>query len=102
MPRFGKAEIRNLSKVIESGFFCDKRGGFMDQFRADFAKALHAKHAITGGSAMLLMHAIPGAIGAGAGDEIIVDPVVQFHAIQNAPKRSGLPTCGVSLLKWIS
>lgn len=81
MPKFGKAEIRNLTKVIESGRFCDYRGGFMDKFRADFAAALEAKHAITAGSAMLLMHAIPGAIGAGPGDEIICDPIVQFHAI---------------------
>jgi dTDP-4-amino-4,6-dideoxygalactose transaminase len=81
MKKFGKAEIRNLTKVIESGCFCDKRGGFMDEFRRDFAHDLQAKHAISGGAAMLLMHAIPGAIGAGAGDEIIVDPVVQFHAI---------------------
>lgn len=81
MPTFGRAEISNLTRVIKTGCFCDKRGGFMDQFRHDFAHALQAKHAITGGSAMLLMHAIPGAIGAGAGDEIICDPVVQFHAI---------------------
>jgi perosamine synthetase len=81
MPEFGKEEIANLTKVVESGVFCDKRGGFMDQFRADFSQALEAKHAIAGATAMLLMHAIPGAIGAGAGDEIIVDPVVQFHAI---------------------
>ena len=53
----------------------------MDQFREDFAGALGAKHAIAGATAMLLMHAIPGAIDAGAGDEIICDPVVQFHAI---------------------
>ena len=81
MPKFGKAEIRNLKKVIESGCFCDKRGGFMDQFRHDFARDLKARHAITGATAMLLMQAIPGAIGAGAGDEIICDPVVQFHGI---------------------
>lgn len=81
MPKFGKAEIRNLTKVIKSGCFCDKRGGFMDEFRRDFARDLQAKHAISGGAAMLLMHAIPGAIGAGAGDEIICDPVVQFHGI---------------------
>ena len=81
MPRFGKAEIRNLTKVVQSGNFADHRGGFMDAFRTDFAKAYGAKHALTGGSAMLLMHAIPGAIGAGAGDEIICDPIVQFHAI---------------------
>jgi dTDP-4-amino-4,6-dideoxygalactose transaminase len=81
MPQFGKEEIANLTAVIESGVFCDKRGGFMDRFRSEFAAALGAKHALTGGAAMLLMHAIPGAIGAGAGDEFIVDPVVQFHAI---------------------
>ena len=81
MPKYGRAEIRNLEKVIESGCFCDKRGGFMDKFREDFAKAYGVKHALSGGAAMLLMHAIPGAIGAGAGDEIICDPVVQFHGI---------------------
>ena len=81
MPTFGKQEIENLTQVIESGVFCDKRGGFMDQFRNDFAQALGAKHAITGATAMLLMQAIPGAIGAGPGDEIICDPVVQFHGI---------------------
>jgi dTDP-4-amino-4,6-dideoxygalactose transaminase len=81
MPKFGKAEIRNLTKVIESGVFCDKRGGFLDEFREDFARDLKAKHAITGATAMLLMHVLPGVIDAGAGDEIICDPVVQFHGI---------------------
>src|SRR5262245_9671840 len=81
MPNFGQEEISNLTKVIESGWFCDKRGCFMDQFREDFARALGTKHAICGATAMLLMQAIPGAIGAGAGDEIICDPVVQFHGI---------------------
>jgi perosamine synthetase len=81
MPTFGPEEISNLTEVIESGWFCDKAGGFMDQFREDFAKALGVKHAIAGATAMVLMQAIPGAIGAGAGDEIICDPVVQFHGI---------------------
>ena len=81
MPRYGKAEIRNLTRVIESGCFCDRRGGFMDAFRQDFAEALGAQHAISGATAMLLMHAIPAAIDAGAGDEIICDPIVQFHGI---------------------
>jgi dTDP-4-amino-4,6-dideoxygalactose transaminase len=81
MPTFGKAEISNLTKVIESGCFCDRRGGFMDKFRGDFAAALDTRHALCGATAMLLMQAIPGAIDAGAGDEIICDPVVQFHGI---------------------
>lgn len=81
MEKYGQQEILNLTKVIESGNFADHSGGFMDQLRHDFAEATGAKHAITAATAMLLMHAIPGAIGAGAGDEIICDPVVQFHGI---------------------
>jgi len=81
VPTFGKAEIRNLTKVIESGIFCDKRRGFMDELRQSFARALGAEHAVSAATAMLLMQAIPGAIDAGAGDEIICDPVVQFHGI---------------------
>jgi dTDP-4-amino-4,6-dideoxygalactose transaminase len=83
MPTFsyGQPEIRNLTQVVKSGVFCDHRGGFMDRLREEFAAAHGAKHGIVAGSAMLLMHAIPGAIGAGAGDEIICDPVVQFHGI---------------------
>ncbi len=81
MPKFGKREIRKLKKVIRSGNFADHAGGFMDELRGDFADALDAQHAICGATAMLLMHAIPPAIGAGAGDEIICDSVVQFHGI---------------------
>ena len=81
ITKYGQEEIANLTKVIESGNFADHAGGFMDQLRHDFAKATGAKHAITSATAMLLMHAIPGAINAGGGDEIICDPVVQFHGI---------------------
>jgi len=81
MPRFGKAEIRNLTRVLQSGYLADRPGGFMDRFRRDFARDLEAKHAITGATAMVLMQAAAAAIGAGAGDEIICDPVVQFHGI---------------------
>ncbi|MHC4915789.1 MAG: DegT/DnrJ/EryC1/StrS family aminotransferase [Planctomycetota bacterium] len=77
----GQPEIRNLTKVIEGRVFCDHRGGFIDKFRTEFARRHEAKHGIAAASAMLLMHAMPGAIGAGAGDEIICDPVVQFHGI---------------------
>lgn len=81
MPVYGQEEIDNLIKVVESGWFCDKPDGFMEQFRHDFAAAMGARHAICGATAMVLMQALPGAIGAGAGDEIICDPIVQFHAI---------------------
>jgi perosamine synthetase len=81
MEKYGQVEIANLTKVIESGNFADHAGGFMDQLRQNFAAATGAKHAITAGTAMLLMQAIPGAIGAKDGDEIICDPVVQFHGI---------------------
>ena len=81
MNKYGQEEIANLTKVIEGGNFADHPGGFMDQIRHDFAAATGAKHAITAATAMVLMQTIPGAIGAKAGDEIICDPVVQFHGI---------------------
>jgi len=81
MPTFGKAEIRNLTKVIERGNFGDHGGGFMDKYRKAFAEAYGAKHCLTGATAMLLMQVLPRAIGAEDGDELICDPVVQFHGI---------------------
>jgi dTDP-4-amino-4,6-dideoxygalactose transaminase len=81
MEKYGQEEIANLTKVIESGNFADHAGGFMDQLRKEFAAAMGAKYAISAATAMLLMQAIPGAIGAKDGDEIICDPVVQFHGI---------------------
>jgi perosamine synthetase len=81
MEKYGQEEIMNLTKVIESGNFADHAGGFMDQLRHDFTVATGAKYAISAATAMLLMQAIPGAIGAKDGDEIICDPVVQFHGI---------------------
>jgi len=81
MPKYGREEIRNLTQVIKSGNFADHSGGFIQKFERDFEKALGAKHAVSGATAMVLMHAIPGAIGAGAGDEIICDPIVQFHGV---------------------
>ena len=81
MEKYGQEEIANLTKVIESGNFADHSGGFMDQLRKEFAAAMGAKYAISAATAMLLMQAIPGAIGAKDGDEIICDPVVQFHGI---------------------
>jgi dTDP-4-amino-4,6-dideoxygalactose transaminase len=81
MEKYGQEEIMNLTKVVESGNFADHAGGFMDQFRHDFAAAMGTKYAISAATAMLLMQAIPGAIGCKDGDEIICDPVVQFHGI---------------------
>ena len=81
VKRFGAEEKRLLAKVVDSGNFADHPGGFIRQFEGAFAKALGAKHAVSGATAMVLMHALPGAIGAGAGDEIICDPIVQFHGI---------------------
>jgi len=81
MKRFGREEIENLTKVIEKGELGDHHGGFMDQFKEDFCALTGSKHSVLAATAMLLMHAIPGAIGAGAGDEIICDSLVHFHAI---------------------
>ena len=81
MVKFGREDIENLTKVIESGKLGDHPRGFMDQFKADFCAVTGSKHTILAATAMLLMQAIPGAIGAGAGDEIICDALVHFHAL---------------------
>ena len=81
IKHYGAEEKRLLAQVIDSGGFADHPGGFIRRFEGAFAKALGSKHAVSGATAMVLMHALPGAIGAGAGDEIICDPIVQFHGI---------------------
>jgi dTDP-4-amino-4,6-dideoxygalactose transaminase len=81
VKHFGAEEKRLLAQVVDSGNFADHPGGFIRRFEAAFAKAFGARHAVSGATAMVLMHALPGAIGAGVGDEIICDPIVQFHGI---------------------
>ena len=81
VKRFGSLEKKYLAQVIDSGVFCDHPDGFIQRFERAFEKKLEARHAVAGATAMVLMHAVTGAIGAGAGDEIICDPIVQFHGI---------------------
>ena len=50
MPKYGRTEIRNLAKVIESGRFCDHRGGFTidsDRFCADGSRPDNEKRPVS-------------------------------------------------------
>jgi len=78
---FGEREMELLGEVIASGQLSSLSGGqFAPRFEREFAAAMGAKHAVSMNSAMSVLHASVAAAGAGAGDEVICDPVVVFGA----------------------
>jgi len=81
MDRFDGPELGYLKDVLDSGAISGRAGGYVGRLEAGFAEAFGVKHAIAANSAMSLLIASMYAAGAGAGDEVICDPLVQFHAI---------------------
>lgn len=78
---FDGKEIEYLKQVLASGRLSGQADGFKGKVEAAFADAYGVKHAIAGNSAMSLLISSIYAAGAGAGDEVLCDPLVQFHAI---------------------
>jgi dTDP-4-amino-4,6-dideoxygalactose transaminase len=81
VDRFDGKELEYLSQVLNSGNLAAQHNGFHGKLEAEFAKAYGVKHAIAANAAMSLLISSVFAAGCGAGDEIICDPLVQFHAI---------------------
>ncbi len=81
IDRFDGKEIEYLKEVLASGRLSGQATGFKGKVEAAFAEAYGVKHAIAANSAMSLLISSMYAAGAGAGDEVICDPLVQFHAI---------------------
>jgi len=81
IDRFDGKEIEYLREVLASGRLSGQAQGFKGRLEAAFAEAFGVKHAIAGNSAMSLLISSMYAAGAGAGDEVLCDPLVQFHAI---------------------
>jgi len=80
--RFGDLELKLLSEVIASGNLSSLGGGQVTpRFEAAFAAAHGAKHGVAMNAAMSILHASVIAAGAGAGDEVICDPVCVFGAV---------------------
>jgi len=81
IDRFDGKEIEYLKQVLAGRKLSGQAAGFKGKLEAAFAEAFGVKHAIAANSAMSLLISSIYAAGAGAGDEVLCDPLVQFHAI---------------------
>jgi dTDP-4-amino-4,6-dideoxygalactose transaminase len=78
---FDERELERLREVLASGKLSTLGGGtVVPQFEAAFARALRVKRGVAMNSAMSVLHASVAAAEAGAGDEVICDPVCVFGA----------------------
>lgn len=78
---YDEGDLENLRKVLGSKQLWAHDTGFVGELERDFAKRIGARHSIAANAAMSLLDAAIFAAGVGAGDEVICDPIVQFHAI---------------------
>ena len=84
MPQrvFDDCDLSLVKEVLDSGLLSGLGGGQMTpRFEREFAAALGAKYGVAMNSAMSVLHASVRASGAGAGDEVICDPVCVFGAV---------------------
>jgi perosamine synthetase len=78
---FDEQDLARLQEVLASGNLCAIPGAQVPAFEREFAAAMKAPYAVAVCNAMAGLHAAVAAAGAGAGDEVIVDPMVTFAAL---------------------
>lgn len=78
---YGKRESELLRKVLESKNLGALGGKFTPEFEEKFAKIMGTKYAVAMNCAMSVLHSSVICAGAGAGDEVICDPVFIFGAL---------------------
>lgn len=79
---FDEKELTLLKEVLDSGNLSVLGGGKMTpRFEAAFAEALGARYGVAMNSAMSVLHSSVMTAGAGAGDEVLCDPVCVFGAV---------------------
>jgi len=78
---FGDEELRAVKEVLDSGNLSSMGGRATPAFEAAFAEAVGARYGVAMNSAMSVLHSAVIASGAGAGDEVICDPVCVFGAV---------------------
>lgn len=81
IDRFDGKEIEYLKTVLDGRRLSGQQAGFLGKLEKAFAEAFGVKYAVAGNSAMSLLISSIYAARAGAGDEVLCDPLVQFHAI---------------------
>lgn len=78
---FDERELGLIREVFASGTLSALNGGFTPRFEAAFAQAMGARFGVAMNSAMSVLHSSVMVAGAGAGDEVICDPVCVFGAV---------------------
>jgi dTDP-4-amino-4,6-dideoxygalactose transaminase len=79
---FDETELELLRQVLDSGKLSGLSGGkFTGEFEAAFAEAVGSRYAVAMNSAMSVLHSAVMVAGAGAGDEVLCDPVCVFGAV---------------------
>jgi len=78
---FNEKELDLLKEVFASGTLSALDGGMTPRFEAEFANAMNTKFAVAMNCAMSVLHTAVMVSGAGAGDEVICDPVFVFGAV---------------------
>ncbi len=78
---FDEKELELLKEVLASGNLSALGGAMTARFEAEFAKAMNAKFAVAMNCAMSVLHTGVIVSGAGAGDEVICDPIFVFGAV---------------------
>ena len=76
---FNAEDIAAVTRVLESGVL--SAGPEAAALEEEFAAALGAEHAIACNAAMGGLHAALWAVGVGAGDEVVCDPLVLFGGL---------------------
>jgi len=75
---YGDRELELLRQVLRSGKLGALNGQFTPKFEEEFARMVGTKYAVAMNSAMSVLHASVISAGAGAGSEVICDPVFIF------------------------
>jgi len=78
---FDDEDLAEVKKVLDSGNLSSLHGEATRRFQDAFAREMGVRHALAMNSAMSVLHAAVAAASAGAGDEVICDPMVQFGAV---------------------
>ncbi|MDI6828880.1 MAG: DegT/DnrJ/EryC1/StrS family aminotransferase, partial [Armatimonadota bacterium] len=78
---YGEREMEILGEVIRSGQLGALNGQFTTRFEAEFASMIGAKFGVAMNCAMSVLHASIMCANAGAGSEVICDPVFIFGAL---------------------
>ncbi len=77
---YGQRELELIAQVFHSGKLCALDGETTPAFEAAFAQMIGTQHAVAMNCAMSVLHASVICAGAGAGSEVICDPLFVFGA----------------------